>query len=251
MIKIKSIFIMIEIALLIVIFSISSYFFIKEILENTNSDKEYKEIQDIATTEIIEESTGNVKEIVDLKKLYEINNDLVGWIKIDGTMINYPIMQNGDFYLRRNMYKKYSYYGTPYLAQNCHPKNSDNLIIYGHHMTNGAMFGELEKYKNKSFYNNHNYIKFYTLENGLTVEHIYEIIITFKTTVNRENSFKYYLFNNFNVFEDFEGYISKCRQLQLYETGRTAIYGDKLLTLSTCEYSEKNSRLVIVTKKEV
>ncbi len=249
MIKIKKIFIIIIMVLLIVILAISSYFFIKEISESVKSNKEYKEIQDIVTTEIIEENTGNVKEIIDLKELYEINNDLIGWIKIEGTMINYPIMQNEDFYLRKNIYKEYSYYGTPYLAQNCNIKNSDNLVIYGHHMTNGtAMFGELEKYKNKSFYNSHKYIKLYTLEDELTIEHIYEIIIIFKTTVYRENSFKYYLYDNLNVAEDFENYISKCKQLQFYETGKTAIYGDKLITLSTCEYSEKNSRLVIVAK---
>ena len=249
MIKIKKIFIIFVIMLLIVIFSISSYFFIKKLSENAKSNKEYKEIQDIVITEIIEESTGNVKEVIDLKELYEINNDLIGWIKIEGTMINYPIMQNGDFYLRRNIYKEYSCYGTPYIAQNCNLKNSDNLVIYGHHITNGSMFGELEKYKNKSFYNNHKYIKFYTIENELTIEHIYEIIITFKTTIDRENSFKYYLFNNLNVAKDFENYISRFKQLQLYETEKTAIYGDRLITLSTCEYSEKNSRLVIVAKE--
>lgn len=251
--KRKNIFIILGIALLIVILAISSYFFIKQVLENKNLDKQYEDIQDIVTTEIVSNNTEDkkedIREIIDLKELYKINNDLVGWIKIDGTKIDYPVMQNEDFYLRRNIYKNYSYYGTPYLAKYCDIKNSDNLIIYGHHIKNNAMFGELENYKKKSFYNNHKYIKFYTLENELTIEHVYEVIATFKTVVYSDNGFKYYSFNNAKNSQDFNDYVSMCKQLQFYETGKTANYGDKLITLSTCEYSIKNGRIVVVAKK--
>ena len=252
MIKRKNIFIILEIILLIVILAISSYFFFKQVLENRNLDKEYEEIQDIVTTEVIEKNTDdkeNTYEKIDLKDLYKINSDLVGWIKIDDTNINYPVMQNEDFYLRRNIYKDYSSYGTPYLAKYCDIKTSDNLVIYGHHMNNSAMFGELENYKNKSFYDSHKYIKFYTLENDITTEHIYEIITVFKTVVYSENSFKYYSFNNAKDSQDFDDYVSMCKQLQLYETGKTANYRDKLITLSTCEYSRKNGRMVVVAKE--
>ena len=119
----------------------------------------------IITNELVKKyvSLEDVIEIVDLKNLYEINNDLVGWIKIDGTNIDYPVMQNEDYYLRRNIYKNYSYYGTPYLAKYCDVNNSDNLVIYGHHIKNNSMFGELENYKKEAFYNDHKLIKFYTL----------------------------------------------------------------------------------------
>ena len=73
-------------------------------------------------------------------------------------------MQNGDFYLHRNVYKNYSSSGTPYLAEHCNLKTSDNLIIYGHHMKNSTMFSNLDNYKNYNYYKNHKYIKFYTLE---------------------------------------------------------------------------------------
>ena len=149
--KRKNIFIILGILLLIVILAISSYFFIKQVLENRNLDKQYEDIQDIVTTEIVSNNTEDkkedIREIINLSELYKINNDLVGWIKIDGTNIDYPVMQNEDYYLRRNVYKNYSYYGTPYLAKYCDIKNSDNLVIYGHHIKNNAMFGELEKYK--------------------------------------------------------------------------------------------------------
>ncbi len=247
--KRKNIFIILGILLLIVILAISSYFFIKQVLENRNLDKQYEDIQDIVTTEIINNNTEDKKETIDLNELYKINNDLVGWIKIDGTRIDYPVMQNEDYYLRRNIYKNYSYYGTPYLAKYCDVKNSDNLVIYGHHIKNNAMFGELENYKKKSFYNNHKYIKFYTLENELTIEHVYEVIATFKTVVYSDNGFKYYSFNNAKNSQDFNDYVSMCKQLQFYETGKTANYGDKLITLSTCEYSRKNGRIVVVAKE--
>lgn len=251
--KRKNIFIILGILLLIVILAISSYFFIKQVLENRNLDKQYEDIQDIVTTEIIsnnaEDKKEDVREVIDLNELYEINNDLIGWIKIDGTNVNYPVMQNEDYYLRRNIYKNYSYYGTPYLAKYCDIKNSDNLVIYGHHIKNNAMFGELENYKKKSFYNNHKYIKFYTLENELTIKHVYEVIATFKTVVYSDNGFKYYSFNNAKNSQDFNDYVSMCKQLQFYETGKTANYGDKLITLSTCEYSRKNGRIVVVAKE--
>lgn len=251
--KRKNIFIILGTVLLIVILAISSYFFIKQVLENRNLDKQYEDIQDIVTTEIVSNNTEDkkedIREIINLSELYKINNDLVGWIKIDGTNIDYPVMQNEDYYLRRNVYKNYSYYGTPYLAKYCDIKNSDNLVIYGHHIKNNAMFGELEKYKKKAFYNDHKYIKFYTLENELTIEHVYEVIATFKTVVYSDNGFKYYSFNNAKNSQDFNDYVSMCKQLQFYETEKTANYGDKLITLSTCEYSRKNGRIVVVAKE--
>lgn len=249
--KRKNILIILGIILLIVVLAISSYFFFKQVLRNRDMDKEYEEIQDIVTTEIIDRTTedDSVVEIIDLKDLFEVNSDLVGWIKIDGTNINYPVMQNGDYYLRRNIYKNYSYYGTPYLAKYCDVKNSDNLVIYGHHIKNNAMFGELENYKKESFYKEHKYIKFYTLEEDLTIEHVYEVIAVFKTVVYSDNGFKYYSFNNAKDSQDFDDYVSMCKQLQFYETGKTANYGDKLITLSTCEYSRKNGRIVVVAKE--
>ncbi len=246
--KRKNIFNIFEIILLIVILAISSYFFFKQVLKNKALNKEYEEIQDIVTIEIID-NTEDTIETIDLKDLYALNNDLVGWIKIDGTNINYPVMQNEDYYLRRNVYKNYSYYGTPYLAKYCDVNTSDNLVIYGHHIKNNSMFGELENYKKESFYKEHRFIKFYTFQNDLTIEHNYEIIAVFKTVVYSENEFKYYLFNNAKDSEDFNNYVSKVKKLQLYETGKTANYGDKLITLSTCEYSRKNGRIVVVAKE--
>ena len=116
---------------------------------------------------------------LDLKSLKIKNGDTEGWIKIDNTKINYPVMQNGDFYLHNNFYKKYSISGTPYLASYCNINSSDNLIIYGHHMSNGSMFAGLDIYKTYNGYKNHKYIKFFTLIDDKTIENQYEVVGAF------------------------------------------------------------------------
>lgn len=84
----------------------------------------------------------------------------------------------------------------------------------------------------------------------LTDRQTYEVIAVFKTVVYTDSpeSFKYYQFVNAETAEDFTAYVEKCKGLSLYDTGVTAEYGDKLLTLSTCEYSRTNGRLVVVAK---
>ena len=107
------------------------------------------------------------------------------------------LQKNKEFYLYKNIYKEYSSHGTPFLADYCDLTNSDNLIIYGHHMNDNTMFSQLEKYKNYNFYKNNKYIKFYTLNEEKTKEEIYEIAIVFKTVAYSNKTFKYYNYNNF------------------------------------------------------
>ena len=185
---------------------------------------------------------------INLSELKKQNSDLVGWVRVKGTNINYPVMQNGDYYLHNNFYKQKSSMGTPYLASYCNINSSDNLIIYGHHIKSGKMFADLEYYKNYNFYSNHKTIKFYVLENDETKEHFYEILSAFKTTAN-DNGFKYYEFYKANDETEFNSFIEKCKSMSFYNTGVTAYYGDKLLTLSTCEYSQENGRMVVVAKE--
>lgn len=173
---------------------------------------------------------------------------MVGWISIAGTTINYPVMQSGNnlnFYLKHNFEKEYSYLGTPYVQENCDIAESDNLVIYGHHIKGGKMFGALEDYKSKSFYEEHKNIQFDTL----TEQAEYEIVAVFKTVAYSSEGFRYYDFVDAENEEDFNSYVGKCKELALYDTGVTAEYGDRLITLSTCEYSAQNGRLVVVAKK--
>ena len=182
--------------------------------------------------------------------VYEQNSDFVGWISIEGTNIDYPVMQtidNPNYYLKRSFEKQYSDYGVPYVQENCDLGLSDNCVIYGHHMNNGTMFADLCKYADEDFYREHKTIRFDTLS-GLGE---YEIVAVFKTVAYSEQGFKYYHFARADSAEDFDDYISKCKELSFYDTGVTAEYGDRLITLSTCEYSRQNGRMVVVAKKIV
>ncbi len=186
-------------------------------------------------------------------ELYAQNSDLVGWICIEDTKINYPVMQslsNPNFYLKHGFDKSYTDYGCPYVAEICDMQTpSDNLLIYGHHMKDGSMFAALEKFKKQAFWENHKTFSFNTLYEKQT----YEVIAVFKTVVysNSTDQFRYYHFSDAETPEQFDEYIAKCKAKALYDTGVSAEYGDKLITLSTCEYSNTNGRLVLVAKKVV
>lgn len=246
--------------LLIVILAISSFFIIKEFAENKKETDIYDELQEIVIEENTDIDTKNVDTEIEkseeessnkynLENIAKINSDVVGWIKIENTNIDYPVMQNGDYYLHRNIYKNYSSHGTPYLAEYCNIQYSDNLIIYGHHMNDNSMFAQLDNYKKHSFYENNKYIKFYSYYNGITIEKTYEIAIAFKTVVYSDKGFKYYNYTNFSDVQELNDFIENCRKLEFYNTGIDINYGDKLITLSTCEYSQKNGRIVVVAKQ--
>ena len=247
-------------SLLIVILAISSFFIIKEFVENKKETEIYEDLQEIVieeNTDIetrnvdteIEKSEGESSNKYNLENIAKINSDVVGWIKIENTNIDYPVMQNGDYYLHRNIYKNYSSHGTPYIAEYCNIQYIDNLIIYGHHMNDNSMFAQLDDYKKHSFYENHKYIKFYSYYNGITIEKTYEVAIAFKTVVYSDKGFKYYNYTNFSDVQELNDFIENCRKLEFYNTGIDINYGDKLITLSTCEYSQKNGRIVVVAKQ--
>lgn len=182
--------------------------------------------------------------------VYAQNNDFVGWLCIEGTSINYPVMQTPEepnYYLKRAFDRSYSDYGVPYVQENCALGISDNIVIYGHNMSNGSMFADLCRYEKKSFWEAHPIILFDTLSGYGE----YEIVTVFKTVAYSQESFKYYHFVDAESKADFNAFLAQCRELELYDTGVDAEYSDQLITLSTCEYSRKNGRMVIVAKKIV
>ena len=235
------------IIMLVAIFVTSIIYIIMNYTEDKEQNEVFEELENIVTEEKEEKHEEQQEESINLEKLYDLNNDFIGWLKINGTNISYPVMQTDsnrkDYYLRKNFYKEYSQLGTPYIAEYCNVQTSDNVIIYGHHITNYQVFGELEKYKKKEFYDNHKIINFNTIYENAD----YEIIEVFKTVAY--TGFKYYQFINSSSEDEFNTFIKRCKELSFYDTGKTAKYGDKLLTLSTCEYSAKNGRLVVVAKK--
>ena len=140
-------------------------------------------------------------------ELFAMNNDMAGWIRIEDTQINYPVMytpDNPDYYLKHNFYKESSAYGVPYIAEHCDPMEpSDNVIIYGHHMNNGSMFAGLMNYEGRDFYEQHKIVHFDTLTE--TAE--YEVIAVFKTTVYDDTGFKFYLFSHAETEKEFTDYV--------------------------------------------
>lgn len=203
------------------------------------------------TTTTIEETTTQ-REILDrYKEIHELNNHVVGWIKIEGTVIDYPALEvegDNDYYLKKDFYGNESKYGQIIFDYRCdYETPSTNIILHGHHMADGTMFGGLMKYKKKSYYKEHKYIQFDTLYE----EGEYEIFAVFKSKVynNVDDVFKYYNFINAESEEEFNEYVKNVKEMSLYDTGVTPVYGDELLALSTCEYSQENGRLVVAARK--
>ena len=147
-----------------------------------------------------------------------------------------------NFYLRRNFEKEYDVSGTPFLSELCDPEDADNLIIYGHHMSSGKMFAALDRYKSEEFYQEHPIIQYSTLHG----KEQYQIIAAFAVPVYTGHDFEYYSFTKAENAEDYLEFIKECKKRSYYDTGYTARYGDKLITLSTCEYLHKNGRMVVV-----
>ena len=220
-----------------------------QVEEQTEAFEQMAKLVEKAPEEAIPEDTP-VSEGEDVlakyRELYLQNEDMVGWISIAGTKLNYPVMQttnNPNFYLKHNFEKAYSDLGTPYIQENCNLLESDNLVIYGHHMNDGSMFADLCKYTDADFCKEHPEIAFDTLSNLGK----YEVVAAFKFNTNRE-TFKY---NEYTLMDEaqFAEFMENVRARQLYDTGVTAEYGDQLLTLSTCEYTYPNGRFVVIAKK--
>lgn len=237
-------------ALLLVCVSIlivSGYKLMTYYKEDQRYIEEFSKLSEIA--ELNETKDYKTEKLPYYSDLYNKNKDFAGWISIKGTTINYPVMytpENPDFYLKHNFEKQYSDFGVPYVSEACSiAPLSDNTIIYGHNITGGRMFGVLLDYTDKEFYENHKFIEFNTrYKKGK-----YEIIAVFKTSVYNEQGFKYYTFINADSNDDYMIFIKQCKELSFYETEATAKYGDKLITISTCDSGLNNRRFVIVAKE--
>ncbi len=178
-----------------------------------------------------------------------LNPDMVGWLAIEGTRINYPVMhapEQVDKYLHRDFYGKYSSHGCLYIREACSvDPPTENITVYGHNMKDGSMFADLLDYSSKSFWEDHRYITFDTLmERG-----IYEIFAVFRTTATVGQGFAYHRFVSGEDPGEFRQYVETCQKMSLYDTAVTPEYGTTLITLSTCEYTQENGRFVVVARR--
>lgn len=198
---------------------------------------------DPSTGETIPTEQGMLPEY---QPFYEQNSDIVGWLNVPGTKVNYPVVRspesNPDFYLYRRFDKLWSDWGAVY----CRPETdvdtpSDNVVLYGHHMLDGSMFTGLDPYRKQDFWQEHQTLTFDTLYE----HHTYKIWAAFKTSANEDEGFMYHRFLNAADEEEFNQFVSTIKGLQYYDTGITPQFGDKLLLLSTCEYSLSNGRFIV------
>ena len=220
----------------------------KKLIENIRSESEKVKAQGNESKQQEEP-----KILQKYEELYNENNDLYGWITIEDTHIDYPVMQtveDQNFYLNKNWNKEESKNGLLFIDDKV-TSTSNNIIIYGHNMADDSMFGDLPEYKNQSYYEKHKYIKFDTLYEEAT----YEVISVSKTvayyTLQEANEAEYYFYFhvNMNSEEEFNKYVSEAKKNAYFETNVSAEYGDQLLTLSTCDYWCEDARLLVIAKK--
>lgn len=224
----------------------SSIMLIKELKASNDNKTLYIDIKNNINAVDVTKTEDYIPSNKKYESLYQSNKDFVGWIKIENTNIDYPVVQSltvPNFYLEHDFNKSESIYGTPYIDAECDMNTSNNFIIYGHHMKNGTMFNNIIKYKDQEFYNEHKEINFDTM-NGYGE---YEVISAFRIDIDNDN-FLYHQYNNMNE-DKFAEFINEIKLRSLIDTEVNTKYGDKLITLSTCEYTYKNGRFVVVAKK--
>ena len=189
---------------------------------------------------------------------YEQNNDMVGWIRLDGTVIDYPVMHTPDYvdedgiigqkYIHRDFNGEESTSGAIFIDFRCTmDPRSDNLILYGHHMRNGTMFKAIMNYEKKEFYEEHKIIEFDTLyEKGE-----YEVFSAFRDRIynSTDTNYKFYYFIDSETKEDFDYNIENLCSKSLYDTGVVPEYGDDIIMLVTCAYHTNEGRFVVCARK--
>lgn len=193
------------------------------------------------------------KQVLDeYKKLYEENTDLIGWITIEDTIINYPVMQtveDATFYIHKDWNKNESSMGLPFIDARCNI-DSENIIIYAHNMKNGTMFGSLKNYKEQEYYKEHPIINFDTIFEKSKYQIIGVLLAkVYYEEEPKENEFIFYNYTNLNTEQKYNEYINYVKENSLYEIEENTNYGDKLITLCTCHYHTTDGRLLVVAKK--
>ncbi len=204
-------------------------------LENSETD-------DVIGEENSEEDkkTDSIVVTRNLTPLFDRNADCIGWVYIDGTTVNYPVMHTPSEpqrYLRKNFDKEYSIAGIPFVDGVC-TLDCDNLIIFGHNMKNGTMFSDITQYQNEGYFSEHPVIEFETAQ-GLKQYTVFAVV-----QVKSKDSWY-----GFHIADDETQYNAKVAEIKsraLYDTGIVPEYPAQLLTLSTCEGVNQNDRIIII-----
>lgn len=221
---------------------VSLYFALKDYLPQRQEQSRFGELRELVEQEKKETDRENGSVFSPLE---EHNSDFVGWLKIEGTQIDYPVVKSSEddpeYYLRRDFDKNYSYSGTPFIGGGC-DEYSDIFIIYGHNMKNGTMFTDLDKYADVAWAEEHRDFEFSTSRE----ERTYRVFAAFKTKIGADGEFKYYEYVGNLGYNEYEDAVN--RFIENSETAMTDTPKDKaqILILSTCSYHTENGRFVVV-----
>ncbi len=220
--------------------------------DQTETDEYPKEIMEDLTKSsplpgdaTVEKELKNKTVLGKYHSLLEFNADVMGWIAVAGTNIDYPVLQSEDnlYYLQHTIEKKEAKAGSIFMDfRNSGDGNDRNTILYGHNMRDGTMFRKLYQYKSQSFYKAHPVISFNTLYEDITWE-IFSVYVT-------DPSF-YYIKTEFVSDIDYIAFLQDIQSQSLYDTGVTLSAKDRILTLSTCSYEEEDFRLVVHAKRRI
>ncbi|MDO4197385.1 MAG: class B sortase [Erysipelotrichaceae bacterium] len=236
--------------LIAVLLSISVYALYNLYKDKTQEKEEIRQNEELSNTVHVyhnNEITGEIS-LPDLNKLKEINNDLTGWLYIENAGVDYPVMytpNDVEKYLHLSFDESYSFGGLPFIGENC-DEDSYVFIIYGHNMLNGTMFGSIDQYSNKSFYEDNQIIEYTTLSETRK----YQIVYVFNTVIDETSPIApYFMFVGNLTEESFDYLIDFCDSNKLYNTGQSIEYGDQVMMLSTCYTNNEFGRFVIVAKR--
>ena len=179
------------------------------------------------------------KENENNNNLYNKYEDYRGWIKVDNTNIDYPIVQGKDnsFYLDKDINKNYVSSGSIFMNYLNNGFNDENTILFGHHMRNKTMFAQLEKYKEKEFFQNDNDIKI-EVENDKVLT--YKVFSVYVTDANDN-----YIKTNFDNKSEYKEFLDKIKNKSIYKSDINVDENDKIITLSTCSYEFNDARMVV------
>lgn len=223
--------------------------------DSYDNRQNYREVEEIAfpekdteddETESNADNPMTAIDDFDYQALLDENSDCIGWLKIDGTDISYPVVQGEDneFYLYHNFQKNYAICGTLMLdCRNDIEAGQEHLIIYGHQMKDGSMFKQLNEYKKEEYYPEHKEITLF-LKNQ---KYQYEVAAVYVTNVAQSGG--YYDFLHKETRKQQMDYLQQMAVYQPYPTGVTVREDDELLSLSSCEYSSTNGRLIVLARR--
>jgi len=244
--------VIILIAICAIVFGVSAYQLINYYGANNAAESDFKQLlpSDVSDPNAVTPDGGGMS--YDFMSSYyeslrEQNSDMVGWLRIPGTRVSYPVMQttsSPEYYLDKNFQKQYSSNGSLFAASISDVNlPSDVVIIYGHRMKTGAMFGSLGDFLKQDFFDTHDTIIFDTF----TGRNEYKIYGAFSLAVGTGTEFDYYDYNQFWSRDMYDKFMTQTDSLlQIKNPSYRPMFGDKILLLSTCEYTHTNGRLVLV-----